>query len=160
MTVRFVEIEAASVFNLTSPRYLPQLSLNWYGRREWFNEKYEPVRDICEHGYIAAFNAHNGHYDRLTESVLREGFRNPIMLTAGRLLRRKASELPPAVLASPYVVCEYVGGSRLYVAAKLGLKVPAIINDMIDIFPDAPELSGPSAVLKTLQRPSAPHDVA
>jgi len=49
------------------------------------------------------------------------------MLSAGKLLRRRRCELPPDWETG--LVSEYVGGSRLIVAAKLGLPVPAIIND-------------------------------
>jgi len=141
MAVRFLKLPAARVFNLTSPRWLPQLALAWYGKRGWHNKRYEPVRDICEHTYIDAFNKHNGHYEKLAASIQRDGIRNPVMLTTGPLLRRKMQELPPDVCKDRNrVVCEYVGGSRLYVAASLGIDVPAIVNDQADLFPDAEEI--------------------
>lgn len=130
MTVRFMSVDARSVFNLTSPRYLPQLALKWRGVHDWWDARYEPVRDICERRYIEEFNKRTGHYTHLEASILEHGFRNPIMLTAGRLLLRKPLELPPDLRArGDTLVCEYIGGSRLLIAAKLGLWLPAIIND-------------------------------
>lgn len=120
-------LSPSCVFNLTSPRYIPEVSRGW---ADWHDPKYEPIRDMMESEYVTAFNKFSSHYTRLEDSIAREGIRNPVMLTSGPLLRRKAEELPPAVLADPgRLVCEWLGGSRLYVAAKMGIMVPAIIND-------------------------------
>jgi hypothetical protein len=98
----------------------------------------DPLRDLLERTYLEAFDRRTGHYSRLEESIRRDGIWNPVMLTTGRLKRRGEYELPPAVRADPArVVCEYVGGSRLLVAARLGLDVPAIVNDGANLFPDA-----------------------
>lgn len=66
-------------------------------------------------------------FDRLERSILREGFRNPVVLTA----RRTATELS---LTPRY------GGSRIWVAQKHGLGLPAIVADFDDCFPEAPEV--------------------
>lgn len=66
-------------------------------------------------------------FTRLEHSILRDGFRNPVVLTA----RRTAVEL--------FLTPRY-GGSRIWVAQRHGLAVPAIIADFDDCFPEAPEV--------------------
>lgn len=142
IAVRRATIDARRVFNLTAPRWLPQVASQWAGRAPWHDARYDPLRDLIEKTYIDAFDRGTGHYARLEESIRRAGVWNPVMLTTGPLLRRNPAELPPAVARDPArVVCEYVGGSRLLIAARLGLKVPAIINDAANLFPDAPIVS-------------------
>lgn len=136
VTVRAVHVEARRVFNLASPRFLPELSKRWQGVREWWSPCYEPVRDLCERRYIELFDKATGHYERLEADVRTNGFRNPVMLSAGRLERRKLTELPPDIRErSDLIACEYVGGSRLLIAAKLGLLIPAIVNDYAGVLP-------------------------
>lgn len=147
-TVRYAVLKPDQIFNLTSPRYLPEISLKWQGRYHWHHYRYEPLRDIIEAHYIARFNDVSGHYERLLDSVARDGFRNPIMVSAGRLERRKASELPPALRnREDLLVSEYLGGSRLWAAQQLGVDVPCIVNDYADVLPDAEVLRNEPQVL-------------
>jgi hypothetical protein len=146
--VRYAVLPPTSIFNLTSPRYLPEISLKWQGRYHWHHMRYEPLRDIVEGHYVRRFNDVSGHYERLLDSVARDGFRNPIMVSAGRLERRKAVELPPALRQrEDLLVSEYLGGSRLWAAQQLGIDVPCVVNDYADVLPNAEVLPNASAVL-------------
>jgi len=137
MHVRFVLLSAERIFNLASPRLIPEIAKRWKGKETWWNAKYDPVRDIMEESYVRLFNAATGHYRLLEESILRDGVTNPVMLVTGRLQRRSEIELPPHLRNRPRnIVCEYVGGSRLYVAAKHRLLIPAIVNDFGNVFAD------------------------
>ena len=60
---------------------------------------------------------------RLERSILREGFRNPVVLTS------KDDGITPRY-----------GGSRILVAQKHNLTIPAIIADFNDTFPDSIEI--------------------
>ena len=149
--VRYAVLKPDQIFNLTSPRYLPEISLKWRGRFGWHHTRYEPLRDIVEAHYVRRFNEVSGHYERLLESVARDGFRNPIMVAAGKLERRKPAELPHLqrqLLADrKLVVSEYLDGSRLWAAEKLGIDVPCIVDDYADVLPDAEVLRDANAVL-------------
>lgn len=146
--VRYAILKPDAIFNLTSPRYLPEISLKWQGRYHWHHYRYEPLRDLVEAHYIGRFNEVSGHYERLLESVAREGFRNPIMVSAGRLERRKTAELPPALRQrEDLIVSEYLGGSRLWAAQQLGVDVPCIVNDYASALPDAEVLVNTAQVL-------------
>lgn len=147
-TVRYAVLPPDRIFNLTSPRYLPEISRQWQGRYHWHHYRYEPLRDLIETHYINRFNEVSGHYERLLESVRKDGFRNPIMVSAGRLERRRQSELPPALRQrEDLLVSEYLGGSRLWAAQQLGVDVPCVVNDYADVLPDADVLPNARAVL-------------
>lgn len=135
IAVRIGRLDARRVFNLTAPRWLPEARRLWARPATWHEARFDPVRDLLEAAYIDGFNRRSGHYARLEESVRRDGVWNPVMLTTGGLLRRNEWELPPAVrFDRERVVCEYVGGSRLLVAARLGLEVPVVVNDGANLF--------------------------
>lgn len=135
--VRIGRLAAGRVFNLTAPRWLPEVAHGWTGSAPWLDARYEPLRDAVEAAYMAAFDRETGHYARLEESIRRDGIWNPVMVTTGPMMRRAETELPAAVRHDRNrVVCEWVGGSRLLVAQKLGLDVPVIVNDRANIFPE------------------------
>lgn len=139
VAVRTGRIAARRVFNLTAPRWLPQARALWACPAAWHSPGLDLMRAGLEQVYIDAFNARTGHYRILEESIRRDGVWNPVMVTTGRLFRRGEMELPPDVRADlRRVVCEYVGGSRLLIAARLGLDVPVIVNDRAGVFPELP----------------------
>lgn len=91
------------------------------------------ARENIMREYEEGLNKICGHYDKLEQSVRKEGFRNPVIVTCGDPVRRQMKHLPPEILAKPKherLLLEGVtGGSRLWVAQKLNIKVPCIIND-------------------------------
>ena len=91
-----------------------------YGRKigEFGSRPVKPPQDK-----IVRLNDENGFYRKLEESILREGFRNPIFCNA------KYGE----------TFCRY-GTSRLWVAQKNNLEIPAIIADYEDRWTDLEEL--------------------
>ena len=67
-------------------------------------------------------NERNGFFIKLEESILREGFRNPINVW---------------VKDNGELTSWYYGGSRLMTAKKHNLLIPCIVSDPINKFPDA-----------------------
>lgn len=68
---------------------------------------------------VDILNGQSGFFIKLEQSILKNGFRNPIVITASR--RR--------------IVTRY-GGSRLMIAQKHNLDIPCIIADFDEIFPE------------------------
>lgn len=91
------------------------------------------ARENIMREYEEGLNKICGHYDKLERSVLKEGFRNPVIVTCGDPMRRQFKNVPPEILKLPKherLLLEGVtGGSRLWVAQKHNIKVPCIIND-------------------------------
>ena len=69
---------------------------------------------------IQRLNEEQGFFIKLEGSIIREGFRNPIVVTA-----------------TNKQVSNRYGGSRLMIAQRHYLDIPCIIADYDDIFPDA-----------------------
>jgi len=111
-------------------------------------------RDAREHimrEYEEGLNKICGHYDKLENSVLTEGFRNSLIITCGKPMKRQIKHLPPEILRLPeeqWLLLEGVtGGSRLWVAQKHGIKVPCIINDTTGKFKDGIQLANASQII-------------
>lgn len=76
-----------------------------------------------------------GHYSKLEESILEEGFRNPLIITFGRPVRKDLKLLPPEMRNNNNLLLEgTTGGSRLWVAQKHKFKIPCFINDFTGTF--------------------------
>ncbi len=70
-------------------------------------------------------NEREGFFIKLEGSIVREGFRNPIVVTA-----------------TSKQICNRYGGSRLMIAQRHHLDIPCIIADYDNIFPEAMVLNG------------------
>ncbi len=137
--VVFVNVPARIILNLTGPRYLPEISLCWRGKRDWHDPFYEPLRDLMQRTYVDEFNYVNGHYCLLENDIIENGVRNPVMLTTGGVRRRDKAEVPPRW--GGWLISEYLGGSRIYIAQKHNLMIPAIVNDYAGLFLFAKKLN-------------------
>ncbi len=96
--------------------------------------------------YVAKFNERNGFYTKLEASMLKEGFRNPILVVAGwypskydprypaRMAKKGISSTPEDHTNEIY--CLTNGGSRLWLAQKHGMKIPCIVADYVGRFQD------------------------
>lgn len=87
-------------------------------------------------------------FEKLEESILKEGIKNPVVINAKK-----------DGIKSCY------GGSRIMIAQKHGLKIPAIIADFDNIFPDAEVLTQPTHIIKKFFTPPAkirqkPHGIS
>lgn len=134
MTVKFGYLSASEIFNLTNPRYLPHLALNWLGKDNWHSKRYEPLRDVIEEYYITTFDQYTNHYTYLRESIKKSGIQNPVVLSYGGLNIRHKKELPPDIRKNinNTFFSEHLGGSRIIVAKEMDINIPCIINDIHD----------------------------
>lgn len=88
-------------------------------------------------------NKVRGFYQKLERSILCEGFRNPVLITAGEPLRyRHLIKQFENLLGSnkrEWLIAEYLaGGSRIYIAQKHNLNIPCIVKDQVGRFSDCP----------------------
>lgn len=127
--LRYVLVNSRQIINLCSPEYN-------YKPSNWDNKEELNKRIRIGQKYIWLMNQNMGFYDRLEASILSEGFRNPILLTSGPPKFRSLDEIPPELRSSPkdLLLCEVLGGSRLLIAAKHDLLIPAIVNDYTGAF--------------------------
>jgi hypothetical protein len=86
---------------------------------------------------IERLNEKNNFYNNLEESVLREGFKNPILVNYHKCDPIMLKSLPKTIQNTPkrFVVCDFLGGSRLYIAQKHNMDIPCIVSDWKGDFP-------------------------
>jgi hypothetical protein len=101
-------------------------------------------RNIIMREYERGLNAISGHYSKLEESILKEGMRNPVIITCGLPRKRPMECLPPELRAvSPerlLLLESSMGGSRLHVCQKHNMEIACIVNDWTGRFKDEPEI--------------------
>ena len=102
-------------------------------KRELIMQEYEQGLDeIC------------GHYRKLESSILREGIRNPVIITCGAPRRRTWEHLPPEMRSWPLekllLLETTMGGSRLHVCQKHDMRIMCIVNDWTGRFRSEPEI--------------------
>jgi hypothetical protein len=100
--------------------------------RDW-SPSGRAVREIIMAEFEQGINQINGHYEKLEASILRDGIRNPTIITCGLPIIRNITNLPPEMRTrapESLLLCEGVtGGSRLHIAQKHNIPIPCIIND-------------------------------
>ena len=82
-------------------------------------------------------------YQKIENSILTDGFYNPISVVGGiqqllNLQQLKPNLLPSEMAENPdeAVVCYSHGGTRLYFAQKHNIKIPCIVADFTNRFPN------------------------
>jgi len=107
-----------------------------------WSDKIIKQRQKLAEQYIEKLNKQNNFYNNLEKSILKEGFRNPILAKAGWCLPKKYISLPDNMKNnfSELLICDSNGGSRLWIAQKYNLDIPCIISDFIDRFFGCKEL--------------------
>jgi len=125
MKIVYATLPGRDIYNGSSPEHL-YVVVKRYGDKYW-TEEFAPLRAQVVKWFRELYEINTGgHYSKLRESVLEHGFQNPIIVTAGKPLRRPAWQLPPS-WPQPYL-CEANGGSRLALAQELDIDIPCIVN--------------------------------
>ncbi|MFA5488436.1 MAG: hypothetical protein WC284_04375 [Candidimonas sp.] len=88
--------------------------------------------------YIDHLNKKNKFYKKLEKSILDCGFRNPILVTAGRagIPNIRIDKLPENIDIDDSLICDRHGGSRLWVGQKHNMDIPCIVSDFVGRFFD------------------------
>lgn len=91
--------------------------------------------------YVDTLNKRNGFYEKLERSFLKDGILNPILVCAGNVMKARRGWMPKGweYDKQNLLVCDLCGGSRLHVAQKLDMPIPAIISDFVQRFANDPD---------------------
>lgn len=137
--VRFVTIPARHIFGSVG-RSGGGYNSVW---SDW-SDQGRARRDVIMQEYEQALDDLCGHYRQLEDSILREGFRNPITVTCGPPRKRSWEQLPPEMRELPpeqlLILETTTGGSRLHVAQKHDMEIPCIVSDWCGRFDNEPEI--------------------
>lgn len=126
--VRYGILEAMQIFNAIGPER--------HGCSDWYMFTMEQRRQKAKM-LISRRNKVDNFYHNLEQSILTEGFRNPICVTAGHLKPpEKITKLPPEMQADPskILAADVQGASRLHFAQKYNRYIPCFIVDFVNRF--------------------------
>lgn len=133
--VRYVKLPARDIFGMVG-RCGGGYNTIWV---DWSQEGRAKRESIVQE-YEKALDNISGHYRKLEESMLREGMRNPIIITCGLPRRRPMECLPPEMrVKNPQdllLLESLMGGSRLHVCQKHGMDIACLVNDWTGRFAD------------------------
>lgn len=130
-TIRYAILPSKQIFNFLGPERVP---VGWTPGK--IAKRKQNMEDLLER--------RKEFYDMLEASILEEGFRNPILVTAG-LWSDEYHKIDPKPVNTRTLIdrihpdmrqnldkrftCERWGGSRLYIAQRLGVDIPCIVSD-------------------------------
>lgn len=88
--------------------------------------------------HIKKLNGICEFFDKLEESILKDGFILPIIIVAGKENLVNVEYLPQHMKDDykKILFCNSFGGSRLIIAKKHKLDIPCLISDFVDRFPE------------------------
>lgn len=139
--IRYAVLDSSIIFNECGPMSA--------GPRGWDDAAMKKRISAAEK-WVKTLNRKNGFYNKLEESILKDGIRNPILVVAGFCRENKIRNLPVYMQAdhSKILFCGSNGGSRLWVAQKHKMEVPCIISDFVDRFPDEKILENEEEIMQ------------
>ena len=144
--IRFAIVDPNTIFNMCGPDHA--------GPRQWDEEGLAERRKFAQI-YIDKLNKENEFFIKLERSVLKDGFKNPILVNAGFVMPRKFDMLPPYMQDNPKEIlfCHNNGGSRLWIATELNIKIPCIVSDFIGRFENEREITTKEEYLSCYNNP-------
>ena len=146
MKLRYVEISPDKIFNWLDPF---NITAKWACKAitgEWWSERNILIRKEFANTWTTEFDKITGHFSDLEESIKEKGILTPICVDSGppRGKYLKPHHFTPMMQKdlSHALFTHTFGGSRLTIANKLRMeKVPCIVYDYANMFPDAPEVT-------------------
>ena len=144
MKVRYVELPPKRIFNWLDPF---NVTAKWACKAikdDWWSDKNIEIRQYFAKCWTEEFDKITGHFTDLEESIKEKGILIPINVDSGppRGTYLKPHHFFPGTDLSTALVTKMFGGSRLTIANKLRIeKVPCIVYDYANMFPDAPEVT-------------------
>jgi hypothetical protein len=92
----------------------------------------------------------------LHTSIVAEGIKNPIVVSAGYCRPDKFPLLPKEWQENPSQILtnDTGGGNRLYYAQQHDMTIPVIINDWVDMFPEAQVINMENALALFEDKPT------
>lgn len=147
-SIRYVVIDPSKIINMCGPdyNYIPQ---------GWTEEQIQ-IQKIREQQYINHMNKEISFFTNLEQSIEKHGVLNPVLLTTGLPQFRDITHMSPEEQKTPpnkMIICELIGGSRVYIAKKLDIFIPAIVCDFANMFPSALQLYNENDVKAQFNNP-------
>lgn len=145
--IYFKELDARSIINLDQPAFYREFtSLHRYIQLPEYVHKH--INEL----YIQQFDAATGHWSDLENSIRENGIKYPVAVCTGIPRLRDPAEIPAYMRPRDskfWIVCENNGGGRILTAIKLGIPVPCVINDRVNLYEGQQEMKLQELVMRT-----------
>lgn len=143
--LKYIELEASRIFNWLAPENITSWFLLTDKHDQFWDENVIELRKQIGYLWREEFDNITGHFTQLEQSIKENGIQHPICLVSGPVrdvhMQSELSidRLPPKYQNDPsQVLCTMTfGGSRVYFAQKFDLKIPCVVYDFKNLFPDA-----------------------
>ena len=136
--VYYKNLDPRIIINLDQPAFYREFtSLHKYVQLPI--ESHEEVNRL----YIEQFDAITHHWTDLADSITERGILYPVVVSTGIPRLRNPGDIPHYLRSADskfWLVCENSGGGRILTAKMLGITVPAVINDRVDLYHGQEEL--------------------
>ncbi|MCS7316749.1 MAG: hypothetical protein NZZ41_00300 [Candidatus Dojkabacteria bacterium] len=142
--IRFGLIFSKDIYNLASPEHVFPLDEE--------EKENKILKKKIEELYVNHFNKKIKFYQKLEESIRKDGLRNPIIVNSYLPRVRSFEEVETSYIKKfkeeKRLFCEFLGGSRLYICQKNNWYVPCIIVDWKNGFSDFQELKTKEEIME------------
>lgn len=132
--VLYQELNPDSIINLDQPCHYEEFH-RMAGYSELLTSSFgQEINDT----YFAEMDRRVGHWTKLLDHISHWGIVYPIVVSTGVPKIRKPGLVPKEYRYTDskfWINCETQGGARILAAKKLGIKIPALINDHVGLFP-------------------------
>lgn len=152
MKLRYVEIELSKIYNRLAIENITcwQCMTQWHDT--WFEPETVKLRNQFADIWREEFDKILPHFNKLEQSIPVDGIKSPISIISGpprdQFLKSPnydaRGHYPPQYYSNfdDLLLVHPFGGSRVTIAEKLGIeKIPCVVHDFSDMFPDDPEVS-------------------
>lgn len=130
--VYLAQLRPDSIINLDQPCHYEEFH-EIPGYIQNSQSTFDRINDL----YIDFMDRYTGHWSRLLEHIDKWGIIYPIIINTGLPKQRPLSSVPMDLRGTDskfWMNCESQGGLRILAAKKLGIRVPALINDHVGMF--------------------------
>ena len=130
--VYFAQLRPESIINLDQPCHYEEFH-DIPGYIHNTQETFDRINEL----YMDYMDRYTGHWSRLLEHVSKWGIVYPVVINTGVPKQRSLGSIPLHLRSTDsrfWMLCESHGGARIMAAKKLGITVPAVINDHAGLF--------------------------
>ena len=117
----------------------PRLIFNYAGPESHNSGRRDPddteQRMLDTQAFVDERNKRDGFYNKLEANIIAYGIRNPITVRSGWTFPRTLARMPTE-LRDNILICDEMGGSRLYAAQRLDIPIPIVVSDFDGEFAD------------------------
>ena len=121
-TIHYGVLPSRKIYNFVGPDSIDDYNLS-------FEEKF--IKHKNSQKYI---DEKINFYNNLNNDIINNKILNPILVNCGKINPYMQICLPKKVLQTNFIICNYLGGSRLYITQKHNMEIPCIISDFTEKF--------------------------